>query len=100
MTFKRSTGFSLIEIMVVLFIMGLLFSMIGPRIAKVMKDGSTTATQATLNAVKTAILEYQMEIGNYPKTLQHLVENVDKNPSGLQIPSGCRINLLRNLYGS
>lgn len=80
MTMKRSAGFSLMEMMVVLFIIGLILSMVGPRIVKLMKSGNETATQSTLTAVKNAILEYQMDVGGYPKTLQHLVQNVDNNP--------------------
>lgn len=80
MTMRKSAGFSLVEIMIVLFIIGLLFSLIGPRIAKVILSGNETATQATLNSIKNAIFEYQMDIGSYPKTLQHIIENVDNNP--------------------
>ena len=80
MTIRRSAGFSLVEILIVLFIIGLLFSLVGPRIQQAITKSGETATQATLNAVKNAIFEYQMEVGNYPKTLQHLVENVDSNP--------------------
>lgn len=79
MSIRKSAGFSLVEIMIVLFIIGLLFSLIGPRIAKVILSGNETATQATLNSIKTAIFEYQMDIGSYPKTLQHIIENVDNN---------------------
>jgi len=81
MEMRRSTGFSLMEMMVVLFIIGLILSMVGPRIVKQMAKGKETSTEATLSAIKNAILEYQMDIiGGFPKTLQHLVENVDKNP--------------------
>lgn len=80
MTMRRSAGFSLMEMMVVLFIIGIIFAMVGPKVIKVMTQGRQTSTQQLLTAVKSAILEYQMEVGGYPKTLQHLVENVDKNP--------------------
>jgi general secretion pathway protein G len=80
MNMRRSAGFSIMEIMVVLFIIGLILSMVGPRIVKLMSSGNETATKATLTAVKNAALEYQMDMGNLPKTLEHLVKNVDSNP--------------------
>ena len=80
MNMRRSAGFSIMEILIVLFIIGLILSMVGPRIQKALRSGNTTATQATLTALKNAIFDYQMEVGGYPKTLQHLVENVDSNP--------------------
>lgn len=80
MTIRRSAGFSVMEMLVVLFIIGLIMSMVGPRVVKLMKSGSQTSTQATLGAMKSAILEYQMDVGSYPKTLEHLVKNVENNP--------------------
>lgn len=79
MTIRRSAGFSVMEMLVVLFIIGIILSMIGPKVVKLMLRGRETSTEQTLGAIKNAILEYQMELGSNPKTLQHLVENVDKN---------------------
>ncbi len=80
MTMRRSAGFSLMEMMVVLFIIGIILAMTGPKIMKMMSKGKETSSQQLLTAVKSAVLEYQMEVGGYPKTLQHLVQNVDNNP--------------------
>lgn len=80
MNMKRSAGFSIMEIMVVLFIIGLILSMVGPRIVKLMSGGNETATKATLSSLKNAAVEYQMDIGSLPRTLEHLVKNVDNNP--------------------
>ena len=80
MNIRRSSGFSVMEMLIVLFIIGLILSMVGPRIAKVLMKGNETATETTLRAIKNAIIEYQMDVGTYPKTLQHLVQNVDNNP--------------------
>ena len=80
MNMRRSAGFSMMEIMAVLFIIGLILSMVGPRIVKMIGKGNTTATESLLGTVKSAVLEYQMDVGGNPKTLEHLVKNVDNNP--------------------
>lgn len=80
MNVRRSPGFTIMEMLVVLGIIALIMSMVGPKIAQVMMSGNKTATVATLGAVKNAIFEYQLEFGTYPKTLEHLVKNVDNNP--------------------
>ncbi len=48
MKMRNSPGFSMLEILVVVFIIGLLATMVGPRIVRLMSSGKTTATQATL----------------------------------------------------
>ena len=80
MKMRSSPGFSMMEILVVIVIIGFLATMVGPRVVNLLRSGKTTATQSTLTGLKAAILDYQMQIGNYPKSLQHLVENVDNNP--------------------
>lgn len=80
MNMRRSAGFTMIEIMAVLFIIGLILAMVGPRIQKIMSGGNVTATQALLGTIKSAVQEYQMDLGSMPKTLEHLVKNVDNNP--------------------
>ena len=80
MNIRRSAGFTMVEIMAVLFIIGLILSMVGPRISKYMASSKVSSTEALLSAVKSAVVEHQMDTGSNPKTLQHLVEDVDKNP--------------------
>jgi general secretion pathway protein G len=66
--------------MVVLFIIGLIVAMIGPRIGKMMRSGNVTSTEALLKSVKNALAEYEVDTNTKAKTLEHLVRNVDSNP--------------------
>ncbi|MFH0898821.1 MAG: type II secretion system protein GspG [bacterium] len=72
---QKKDAFTLIEIMVVVFIIGLLAAMMGPRIMKVMTGGQTSAAQSGCIALKNAIIEYKMDTGQFPKTLEDLVKN-------------------------
>ncbi len=74
MTQKRS-AFSMIEILVVVFIIGLLATLIGPNVAKLMFKGQTSATQSTLTALKAALADYKMDVGRFPDSLTSLVKS-------------------------
>lgn len=80
MNMRRSGGFTIVELLVVLFIIGLILSMVGPRLAKILSRGNETATMSTLTSLKNGILQYQMDLSVLPKTLEHIVKNVDNNP--------------------
>lgn len=76
------SGFSLIEMMVVVAIIGMLVALIGPRAVKFLSKSEITATKAILSEVKTAIVEYQADIGHIPTQaeggLRALVEKPNK----------------------
>ena len=65
MTEKRD-AFTLMEILVVVFIIGLLATLVGPRVIGLMTKGKISATKATLSAIKTGLVEYKQDIGHFP----------------------------------
>lgn len=64
---KKQNAFSLMEMMVVLFIIGLILSLMGPQIAKFFGKAKVSGTKAILSQLKSSILEYNMDIGHFPK---------------------------------
>jgi len=79
---RNNKAFSLIEIMVVIFIIGLLLAVLGPRVIKFLGKGEKAAIKLKLNNIKTALTEYRMATGEYPSSregLQALVENPKPN---------------------
>lgn len=79
MTLK--SGFSLIEIMAVLVIIGLVMGIAINRGLAALRTGRENSTRANLKATASAIDMYHMIIGNYPKQLEDLVEK-PKGPEG------------------
>jgi general secretion pathway protein G len=74
---KRSAGFSLVEILVVLVIMGLLISVVAPTVLNRADDARVQKAQADFNAIETALKIYRLDNYVYPTTeqgLQALVE--------------------------
>ena len=71
-------GFSLVEIMVVVVIIGLLAGVVGASVVQYLKDARITRAKTDMKNFETALDLYKMKKGSYPKTLEKLTEE-DKN---------------------
>jgi general secretion pathway protein G len=70
-------GFTLIELMVVIVILGILAGMIVPRIMDRPEQAKVTKAKMTIESIGTALDLYKLDMGTYPTTeqgLQALVE--------------------------
>jgi general secretion pathway protein G len=73
-------GFSLIELMVVVIILGILAMYIGPKLMGRTEDAKITQTKVQIESLETALKLYKLDNGVYPSTeqgLQALVEQPD-----------------------
>lgn len=77
----KQAGFTLIEIMVVVVIIGILTAMIGANIFGRVDQARITAAQADIQSISNAIQMYKLDNYNYPSTEQGLQALVTK-PSG------------------
>jgi general secretion pathway protein G len=75
---KKRLGFTLIEIMVVLAILGLLFALVGPNIFKQQGVAKIQATKIQLKYFVETIRLHNNEHGKYPVSLQELFDKQDK----------------------
>jgi general secretion pathway protein G len=78
----RSRGFTLIEIMVVVFILGLLVTLVAPKVMGRTDEAKRTKAAADLRAVQQALNLYRLDNGGYPTTDQGLQALVNKPQSG------------------
>ncbi len=69
---KRSKGFSLMELLVVLVIIGLLAASVGPTLYKRIVPAKQTAARDQIKNFSTALDNYFIDIGRYPTTQQGL----------------------------
>jgi general secretion pathway protein G len=65
-------GFTLLELLVVLLIIGLLAGYVGPRYFSQIGKSSTTAARAQVEAFDKAIDQYRIDIGNFPTSQEGL----------------------------
>lgn len=82
---KIARGFTLIEIMVVVIILGLLASVVVPTVMDALDDAEINKARADMNALKTALKMYRMQNFAYPTTEQGLEALVEK-PSLAPVP--------------
>lgn len=70
---NKRTGFTLIELMLVVIIIGILVSMVVPRLAGRTEQARQAAASADINAnIATALDMYELDNGEYPNTEQAL----------------------------
>ena len=77
------SGFSLLEIMVVLVILGLLASMVAPRVLNRVDDARVQKVYADMRGIETALRLYQLDNYRLPTTdqgLEALVERPQSSP--------------------
>jgi general secretion pathway protein G len=84
--FRGQDGFTLIEIMVVILIIGLLALMVVPRLRGVADRAKRTKAQADIQELKQALDRYYLDNGSYPTTDQGLQALVNPPTAG-RVPS-------------
>lgn len=69
----RNSGFSLLEVMVVLTIIAILVSLTGMGIARQQKITRINATRVNITCVATAVKLYETNVGHIPDSLENLI---------------------------
>jgi general secretion pathway protein G len=82
-------GFTLIEIMVVMVIIGILAGLIVPRIIGRPDEARRTKAQVQIESIETALKLYKLDNGYYPTTEQGLQALVEPPAAG-QLPRAWR----------
>lgn len=83
---NRQSGFTLIEIMVVLVIIGVMAALVVPNILGRPDEARATIAAADIRAIESALEIYRLDNHNYPSTDQGL-EALVKKPLGTPEPA-------------
>ncbi len=86
---SRQAGFTLIEILVVVMILGLLISLAAPRLIGRTDDAKVVKAKADISAIEQALNLYKLDSGNYPTSEQGL-EALVEEPTRGEIPRNWR----------
>lgn len=68
----RLRGFTLVELLVVVLIVGLLVGIVGPRFFGQVSKSEITTARAQLDAFDKALQAYRMDMGHFPSAAQGL----------------------------
>ncbi|RZG03180.1 type II secretion system protein GspG [Pseudoalteromonas sp. CO348] len=72
---KKIKGFTLVELLIVMVILGLLASVVAPRMFSKVGTAREGTAKAQMQVISTALDSYRLDIGYYPKTLDELVKS-------------------------
>jgi general secretion pathway protein G len=75
---RMDVGFTLIELLVVLVILGLLASLVGPRIMKHVGESKSKTAMLQIQDLSAALDLYHLEVGHYPATEQGLMALIEQ----------------------
>ena len=78
----RSRGFTLIELLVVLVILGLLASLVGPRVINHLGESKSKTAMLQIEELSSALDVYRLEVGRYPSSDEGLMALVEQ-PGGV-----------------
>jgi general secretion pathway protein G len=80
---KKSSGFTLIEIMIVMVIIAMLAALVGPRVMGALSSSKVKATKIQIETLSSTVEAFHLDTGRFPtqaEGLQVLVENPEKTP--------------------
>ncbi len=88
---RSQLGFTLIEVMVVIAIIGIMATLIVPQIMSKPDEARVIAAKQDINSIVQALKLYRLDIGRYPTTEQGLTALVAK-PTSAPIPQNWKQN--------
>jgi general secretion pathway protein G len=71
---RTARGFTLIELMVVILILGLLVGIVGPRVWNALKSGSIDTAKMQMKGLADALDMYYLETRALPRSLEDLLQ--------------------------
>jgi general secretion pathway protein G len=74
----RRRGFTLLELLVVMVIIGLLAGYVGPKLFGQIGKSEVKAAKAQIDALQKSLDQYRLDVGRYPSTEQGLAALVTK----------------------
>jgi general secretion pathway protein G len=83
---SRRRGFTLIEVMLVLAILGIIASLTAVAVVQAQRRAYMRAAEAQVKAFKTPLLAYRLDIGDFPATSQAL-QALRSVPSDIASPA-------------
>ena len=70
---KKQSAFTLMEVMIAVVVIGILATLAGPRVMKMLDKIKLNTTMGRMAAIETAIQNYREEMGPLPQRLEDIV---------------------------
>lgn len=79
----RRAGYSLLEVLIVLAIIALIATLVGPRLLNQLDRSKVTAAKAQIRSLETAIETFRLDLGRYPNASEGL-NSLVAAPAGVE----------------
>jgi general secretion pathway protein G len=94
----RNKGFTLIELLIVLVILGLLASLVAPKMFSKVDSSMIKTAQTQMKLIETALDTYRLDVGQHPDSLDELIKSDKKNWDGPYLPKEVPLDPWGNPY--
>lgn len=79
----RASGFTLLELLVVIVIIGLLAGLVAPRYFEQVSKSNTKVARAQIDSLEKALDQYRLDVGIYPST-EYGLAALNTRPQGVE----------------
>ncbi|MCO6356663.1 type II secretion system protein GspG [Pseudoalteromonas shioyasakiensis] len=86
MKHSKNIGFTLIELLIVMVILGLLASIVAPRMFSQVSTAKEKVAKAQMQVLATSLDAYRLDVGDYPSELESLRKSDASNWNGPYFP--------------
>ena len=94
----KSRGFTLVELLIVITILGLLMSLVAPKMFSKVSSTQRSTAVAQMKNLETSLDTYRLDVGYYPETLQELRRSTKPRWDGPYLPKDVPLDPWGNQY--
>lgn len=94
----RVKGFTLIELLIVMVIIGLLASLVAPKMFSKVESSKRGTASAQLEMLATALDAFRLDVGRYPDSLEELRQSDKRGWDGPYMPKDLPLDPWGNPY--
>jgi general secretion pathway protein G len=95
---RKNIGFSLIELLIVIVILGLLMSLVAPTMFSKVDSTKIKTAKAQMQMLQTALDTYRLDLGDYPKSINDLIQSDKAGWDGPYLPKRIPLDPWNNAY--
>ena len=95
---RKNSGFTMIELLIVIVILGLLASLVAPKFFSQLGTAERGIASAQMNAFETALDTYRLDMGHYPAKLEELRKSDKPRWDGPYLPKEVPLDPWGNPY--
>jgi general secretion pathway protein G len=95
---RKNTGFTMIELLIVIVILGLMASLVAPKFFDQLGTAERGIAAAQMHAFETALDTYRLDMGSYPANLEELRKSDKPRWDGPYLPKAVPMDPWGNTY--